>query len=246
MPSPRENSALWDYVVIGSVVLPPDGVDGHAKVKAPIEFELDPKKAKGKNGSRTTSQGRKGATSVDIEVTFTDALTSTGESQYDLVNDAISKITEKPGPYGVAHGATDFAAVKDIMIESVSSPDWDGGQGKIVIKAQRWDAPAVATGAGGGAGGLQGLSAADKAQLSKLIVYANELASFITSNPDSPFTPLKKVELQAIQNEIRVLQQKGANTPTKSDPTKQYYQDGKGSNAQPGIPLGEIQPTGTV
>jgi len=171
---------------------------------------------------------------------------STGESQYDLVNDAISKITEKPGPYGIAHGATDFAAVKDIMIESVSSPDWDGGQGKIVIKAQRWDAPAVATGAGGGAGGLQGLSAADKAQLSKLIVYANELASFITSNPDSPFTPLKKVELQAIQNEIRVLQQKGANTPTKSDPTKQYYQDGKGSNAQPGIPLGEIQPTGTV
>jgi hypothetical protein len=241
MPSPRENSALWDYVVIGSVVLPPDGVDGHVTVEAPIEFELDPKKAKGKNGSRTTSQGRKGATKVKIKVTFTDALTSTGESQYDLVNDAISKITEKPGPYGVAHGATDFAAVKDIMIESVSSPEWDGGQGTISIDAQRWDAPATIAGAGGKGSG------APASLLAQLAAAEAELAALLASNIQDQTAVLlaqsKVLSLKALVGTYGT----ATSTPTKSDPTKGYSQGGgAGGPSTPGIPLGEIQPTGTV
>lgn len=236
MPSPRENSALWEYVVIGSVVLPPDGVEGHARVKAPIEFELDPKKAKGKNGSRTTSQGRKGATAVEIEVTFKDALTTTGDSQYDLVNDAISRITEKPGPYGIAHGATDFAAVKDVMIESVSSPEWDGGQGKIVIKAQRWDAPATVAGGKG--------SGAPASLLAQLAAAEAELAALLASNIQDQTAVLlaqsKVLSLKALIGTYGT----ATSTPTKSDPTKSYSQGGGPST--PGIPLGEIQPTGTV
>ena len=245
MPSPRENSALWEYVAISDVTLPPDGVEGSARVKAPIQFENDPKKAKGKNGSRTTLQGRKGGSPVEIEVTFKDALTSSGASQYDLVEAAIARITQKAGPYGIAHGATDFAAVKDILIDEVTSPEWDGGTGTITIKAQRWDAPAVVVGGGGG-GGVKNLSAADQARLSQLIAYATELASFITNNASSPFTPLKKVELQAVQAEIRTIQQKTSNTPTSSTATKPVAQQGYTAGGPPGIPLGEIQPTGSV
>ena len=241
MPSPRENSALWEYVAISDVTLPPDGVEGTATVKAPIQFENDPKKAKGKNGSRTTLQGRKGGSPVEIEVTFKDALTSSGASQYDLVEAAIARITQKAGPYGIAHGATDFAAVKDILIDEVTSPEWDGGTGTITIKAQRWDAPAVVVG-GGGKGG----SGAPASLLAQLAAAEAELAALMAQNFRS------ETDVLLLQSKIASL--KGiigtygtaTSTPTSSTATKPVAQQGYQAGGPPGIPLGEIQPTGSV
>lgn len=239
MPSPRENSALWDYVVIGKVVLPPDGVKGYVRVKAPIQWENDPKKAKGQNGARTTTQGRK-QSPVDIEIVIEDGPTFTGESQYDLTRDAIGElISNGPGPYGIAHGATDATAVRDIMIDEISSPEPDAGQIKWSIKAKRWDAPPATV----GGGGAVGLSPADAARFAALKKYAESvLIPFITNNPDSPFTPLKRDELAAVQAEMAALQKKASatKTPTSSQTTKQFAQDGK--PAAPSVPLGEIQP----
>lgn len=239
MPSPRENSALWDYVVIGSVTLPPEGVNGFVRVKAPIQWENDPKKAKGKNGARVTTQGRK-QSPVDIEIVIQDAQTADGQSQYDLTQAAIDDLVSKgPGPFGVAHGATDAGRVRDIIIDEISSPEPDAGRIRWSIKAKRWDQPPTTLGAGGGVG----LSPADAAEYAKLKAYAESvLVPFIKANPNSPFTPGKQLELQAVQARMKELQSKASatKTPDKSDPTKQYYQDGK--KGPDGLPLGEIQP----
>ncbi|RTL09255.1 MAG: hypothetical protein EKK62_03180 [Acidimicrobiia bacterium] len=239
MPGPRENSALWDYVVIGEVVLPPDGVNGRARVKAPIQWENDPKKAKGKNGARVTTQGRK-QSPVDIEIEIEDGLTLSGQSQCDLTQEAIDRLIEKgPGPFGVAHGATDAGRVRDIIIDEITSPEPGAGRIKWAIKAKRWDVPPSTIGGGGGVG----LSPEDAKRYAELKAYAEKvLIPFIKANPDSPFTPGKQLELTAVQAEMKALQSKASatKTPDKSTATKGYYQDGKKGTSD--IPLGEIQP----
>jgi hypothetical protein len=140
MPSPRENSTLWDRVVIGKVTLPPAGVNGYARVKAPIKWKNDAKSPKGKTGSRSTTQGRD-KSSVKIEIVIQDELTSDNQSQYDLTQAAIDEISGSPGPYGIAHGATDAGRVRDIMIDEISSPEPDAGRISWTIDAHRWDPP---------------------------------------------------------------------------------------------------------
>ncbi len=236
MPSPRENSALWDYVVIDKVTLPPDGVKGRVSVDAPIEWENDPKKVKGKNGARTTTQGRK-ESEVNIEIVIQDSLTLKGESQYDLTQAAIDELIAKgPGPFGIAHGATDAGRVKDIIIDRISSPKPSGGEIKWTIKAKRWDEPSSTIGAGGGP-----IDPKTAAEIEALRVYGAQLASAISANPNSSFTPIHRVELAAVQAKIKQLQASATKTPDKSTPTKQYYQDGHKAPT-PGIPLGEMQP----
>lgn len=234
MPSPRENSVLWDRVVIGKVTLPPAGVAGRVSVSAPIKWKNDAKAAKGKNGARATSQGRD-KSGVDIEIVIEDGLTSDGQSQYDLTQAAIDELSGSPGPYGIAHGATDAGRVRDILIDEISSPEPDAGKISWKIKAQRWDAPV--TGAGVGAGGT-GANAADIAALN---AYADQLLAFIANNPSSPLVPTKQIELDATMAKIAQLKSSATKTPDKSDPTKQYYQDGN-KGAKPGVPVNEWQP----
>lgn len=239
MPSPRENSALWDYVVIGSVTLPPEGVHGRVRVKAPVQWENDAKKAKGKNGARSTTQGKK-QSPVDIEIEIEDAETADGQSQYDLTQAAIDTLISKgPGPFGVAHGNTDAGRVRDILIDEIDGPAWSGGRGKWTIKSKRWDQPPATIGGGGGVG----LSPEDAKLYAELKAYAEKvLIPFINANPNSPFTPGKKFELEQVQAKMKALQAKASatKTPDKTNPTKQYYQDGK--KGPDGLPLGEIQP----
>ena len=242
MPSPRENSALWDYIVIGKVTLPPAGVNGTVRVKAPIKWKNDTKAVKGKNGGRSTSQGRD-KSPVDIELVIQDELTADGQSQYDLTQAAIDELSVSPGPYGIAHGATDAGRVRDILIDEISSPEPDAGRISWSIKAQRWDAPAA--GIGGGGVGLDPKTAAD---IQKLLEYAKLLQAQIDGlggaapgGVNEAFRKVKEAELAAVNSQIAQLKSSATKTPDKSDPTKQYYQDGNKA-PKAGVPLGEWQP----
>lgn len=240
MPSPRENSTLWDRVVIGKVTLPPAGVNGTARVKAPIKWKNDAKSPKGKTGSRSTTQGRD-KSSVKIEIVIQDELTSDNQSQYDLTQAAIDEISGSPGPYGIAHGATDAGRVRDIMIDEISSPEPDAGRISWTIDAHRWDAPDAVIGGTGGSG--SGTSAADIAKLeAQYAALENELQINIAlQNTNTSIFKAKEAELKALGAKIAQLKSSATKTPDKSDPTKQYYQDGN-KGAKPGVPVNEWQP----
>jgi hypothetical protein len=214
-------------------------VHGHVRVDAPIEWENDQKKAKGKNGARTTTQGRK-QSSVTIELEIEDALTLAGESQYDLTQAALDSLIAKgPGPYGVANGATDAGRVRDIMIDSIKGPKFSGGKISWSIQAKRWDSPAV--GVGSGTGG--GLGPPPVALLQEIKWLEAQLAAAKSGNIQD------QTKIQALEGQLAAAKKKlsayktATNTPTASEPTKasgkpqDYYQVQK--------PTGEIQPTGT-
>jgi len=239
MPSPRENSALWDYVVLGTVTLPPEGVNGRVTVDAPIEWDNDKKQQKGSNISRTTKRNRKSA-GVTIEIEFEDAPTvSGGESQYDLVVAALDEIKLSAGPYEIAHGATDFSQVRGMTIDKITGPKWGNGKGTITISGKAWDPPKQ--GLGGVGGGVNGVLSPEKLKLlSELEAYLQQLNNQIAADPQSPFVPTLQVEQQAVIAKIAEIKASAVQTPEKAKPAKDYYQAGK--NSQPTVPLGETQP----
>ena len=53
--------------------------------------------------------------------------------------------------------------------------------------------------------------------------------------------PTKQIELDATMAKIAQLKSSATKTPDKSDPTKQYYQDGN-KGTKPGVPVNEWQP----
>lgn len=231
MPSPRENPALWDYVVIGDVVLPPDGVSGHVKVTVKPKVKDDKKSPTGKTGGRTTQQGLDLA-DVDIELEWQDA-----PGQYDLVQAAINKIWPPPATaQGVAHGTTDLWGIRDITVRSADGPEWSEGKGKIKLGCREWKPPAAASGAGTGGKAGGGSLAELKA---KLAAAQAKLAKIKANNFQD------ETEVLVLQSEIASLQAlialygSNTNTPSSADPTQQFAKGG-------GIPLGEIQPADRV
>ena len=230
MPSPRENPALWDYVVIGDVVLPPDGVDGHVKVTVKPKVKDDKKSPTGKTGGRTTQQGLDLA-DVDIELEFPDA---TG--QYDLVRAAMDRIWPPAATaQGIAHGATDLWGIRDVTVRAPEGPAWSDGKGVIKLGCREWK-PDAATGAGTGGKAGGGSLAELKA---KLAAAQAKLAKIKANNFQD------ETEVLVLQSEIASLQAlialygSNTNTPSSTDPTQQFAKGG-------GIPLGEIQPADRV
>ena len=229
MPSPRENSALWDYVVIGKTTLPPAGVFGHVKVSTTGKIKDDKKSPAGANGGRTTTQGLDLA-EVDIDLEFPDA-----PGQHDLVKAAIDEIwPPRTEAQGIAHGSTDEIGVRDVQILSVKSTDWQDGKGRIAIKAREWR-PDAKSGGGAGGGSLTFTAASRKAREAELAAAQAKLAAAKAKNIQDAG------EIAALQQQIAGLQSlladpgTATNTPGSSDPTKQWSQGG-------GVPLGEIQP----
>lgn len=240
MPSPRENPALWDYVVIGKTTLPPAGVFGHVKVSVKSKIKDDKKSPSGTNGGRSTTQGLDLA-DVDIELEWPDA-----PGQYDLVRAALDEIWPPPADaQGVAHGNTDAAGVRDIQVRGVDWPEWGDGKGHLKITAREWRPDANKSGGGGGGGGGTGSSSDPKraALLDAIRQINNFLRTFVPTDA-AGFAQ----QVQAINDLVKAKTaleqydaQKGSatNTPTASDPTKQWSQGG-------GVPLGEIQPADRV
>lgn len=233
MPSPRENPALWDYVVIGKTTLPPAGVFGHVKVSTTGKVKDDKKSPSGANGGRTTTQGLDLA-EVDIDLEFPDA-----PGQHDLVKAAIDEIWPPPATaQGIAHGSTDEIGVRDVQILSVKSTDWQDGKGHIAIKAREWRPDANKSGGGAGGGSLTFTQASRKAREAELAAAQAKLAAAKAKNiQDSG-------EIAALQQQIAGLQSlladygSATNTPGSADPTSQWSKTGK--------PLGEIQPADRV
>ncbi len=229
MPSPRENPALWDYVVIGKTTLPPAGVFGHVKVSVKSKIKDDKKSPSGTNGGRSTTQGLDLA-DVDIELEWPDA-----PGQYDLVRAALDEIWPPPADaQGVAHGNTDAAGVRDIQVRGVDWPEWGDGKGHLKITAREWRPDANKS--GGGAGGGAGTGTLTLAQLkAKLAAAEAKLAAAQAKNIQDVS------EIDALAGEVFKLRtavsefNNATNTPTTSDPTKQWAKGG-------GVSLGEIQP----
>jgi hypothetical protein len=230
MPSPRENPALWDYVVIGKTTLPPAGVFGHVKVSVKSKIKDDKKSPSGTNGGRSTTQGLDLA-DVDIELEWPDA-----PGQYDLVRAALDEIWPPPADaQGVAHGNTDAAGVRDIQVRGVDWPEWGDGKGHLKITAREWRPDANKS--GGGTGGGAGTGTLTLAQLkAKLAAAEAKLAAAQAKNIQDVS------EIDALAGEVFKLRtavsefNNATNTPTTSDPTKQWSKGGGG------VPLGEIQP----
>lgn len=223
MPSPRENPALWDYVVIGKSTFPPDGVNGRVEVESPVEYDNDPKKKKGASAARTTTQGKKGATKLKIKLVFEAA-----PGAYDKVTAALEPLLSGPGPFGVAHGATDFSRVKDILIDKVDSPKWSGTEGTIEIDAQRWDPPS-ASGAGGAGGLVPGVL------LDALRQAEARLADLQSQNiQSSTQIDAARAEVAKIKELIAQAKKSGTSLPSYPDPAKAPNQGGdKTPNASP-------------
>lgn len=225
MPSPRENPALWDYVVIGKVTLPPDGVDGHVKVTVKPKVKDDKKSPAGKNGGRTTTQGLDLA-DVDIELEFPDA-----PGQYALVQAAMDAIWPPPSEaQGIAHGATDLWGIRDITVRAPEGPAWADGKGVIKLGCREWRPDPKTSGGGGGSGMLS------LAELKARLAAAEAKLKALNAAPIQSATDIDAAASEvykwrnAISNFNAI-----TNTPTTSSPTKQWSKGG-------GVPLGEIQP----
>jgi len=233
MPSPRENPALWDYVVIGKTTLPPAGVFGHVKVTVKSKIKDDKKSPSGTNGGRSTTQGLDLA-DVDIELEWPDA-----PGQYDLVRAALDEIWPPPADaQGIAHGNTDAAGVRDIQVRGVEWPEWGDGKGHLKITAREWRPDASKSGGGAGGGSLTFTQASRKAREAELAAAQAKLAAAKAKNIQDAG------EIAALQQQIAGLQSlladygSATNTPNSADPTSQWSKTGK--------PLGEIQPADRV
>ena len=235
MPSPRENPALWDYIVIGSTTLPPAGVNGVVRVSGTAKIKDDKKSPAGATGGRTTTVGLD-LSEIEIELIWPDA-----EGQYDLVRAALDEIwPPPPKAQGIAHGGTDMFGTRDVQVRSITLPEWSDGKGSVKIGIREWKPDPVKGGGGGGKGGAGGTGAGSLADLkAKLAAAQAKLAAIKANNFQS------ETDVLVLQSEIASLQAlialygSSTNTPSSTDPTTQFAKGG-------GIPLGEIQPADRV
>lgn len=208
MPSPRENSALWHYFVLGTVTLPPDGVTGYVSVEGGIEWDNDPKKKKGTTPGRTTSHGRKAEEKLTIKLTWQEA-----PGAWDLVSEALSAVRNSPGPYDVAHGNTDFTNTRSVMVDKVGGPKWEDGWGELEIEAHRWTPQS----AGGGAG----VNSADLGVLLDSLRAEEAILFDLKSQNIQNTARIAEVEGRIAKIRDLIAQAKsGSKTPSTSTPSK--------------------------
>jgi hypothetical protein len=137
IPSPLDNSEVWDTLTLGSGVLPPIASEGNVEVKVQAKANLDAKRTGGGKPS-TTKTGRELA-EVTITLRF-------NESIWSEVEAAILRLQPGSGPHKIGHPKTRLAGVDSVSIESYDGPDWDDYTvGTVVWHCKEWAPPPVET-----------------------------------------------------------------------------------------------------